>query len=275
MTEVRRAGVLGSPISHSLSPTLHRAAYAALGLHWRYDAHDVTEEQLAAFLDSCGADWAGLSLTMPLKAAVLPFLRDASEVVRLAGAANTVLFTEHGLIGDNTDVAGMRRSLSEASGETDMRIASATILGGGATARSALVAVASMGATDVHLGLRSLSRAGELEHVADALKVRLHPHAWAEAGRHLDTDVVISTVPTGASDDVADRVPSAPGVLLDVAYGAGPTALVRAWTASGAPAADGLDLLLWQAVDQVRLMTGQTAPVEAMRTALDAATRER
>ena len=275
MTEVRRAAVLGSPISHSLSPALHRAAYAALGLDWRYDAHDVTEAHLAGFLDSCGPDWVGLSLTMPLKAAVLPFLRDASEVVRLAGAANTVLFTADGLIGDNTDVAGMRRALSEASGETDMRISSATILGGGATARSALVAVASMGATDVQLGLRSLSRAGELEHVAAALHVTLHPHAWDEAGRHLDADVVISTVPAGASDDIADRVPSAPGVLLDVAYGAGPTRLVHAWSASGAPVADGLDLLLWQAVDQVRLMTGQTAPVEAMRTALDAAASSR
>lgn len=275
MTEVRRAAVLGSPISHSLSPTLHLAAYAALGLDWRYEAHDVTEAHLAGFLDSCGPDWVGLSLTMPLKAAVLPFLRDISEVARLAGAANTVLFTSDGLIGDNTDVAGMQRSLSEASGEPDMHISSATILGGGATARSALVAVASMGAMDVHLGLRSLSKAGDLAHVAEVLNVRLHPHTWDEVGQHLDTDVVISTVPAGASDIVADRVPTTPGVLLDVAYGEGPSRLVRAWDASGAPAADGLDLLLWQAVDQVHLMTGQTAPVDAMRTALDAAASSR
>ena len=264
---IRRAAVLGSPISHSLSPVLHRAAYAVLGLDWRYDAIEVDEDQLPGFLDSCGPEWVGLSLTMPLKATVLPFLHSASDLVRLAGAANTVLMTDHGLVGENTDVPGMCRALADASGEADMRIASATVLGGGATARSALVALASLGARDVHLGLRSLSRVDEIDRVAREMGIRMHPHAWEEAGRHLDADVVISTVPSGAADDLASSVPASPGTLLDVAYGAD-SALLAAWRATGAPAANGLDLLLWQAVDQVRLMTGRDAPVDDMRAAL-------
>lgn len=84
----------------------------------------------------------------------------------------------------------------------------------------------------------------------------------------MDADAVIATVPPGAADTLVDRVPDAPGVLLDVAYGSGITALTSAWTHAGGASADGLDLLLWQAVDQVRLMTGREAPVAAMRDAL-------
>ena len=266
-TRTRRAAVLGSPISHSLSPVLHRAAYAALGLDWRYEAIEVDEGQLPGFLDSCGPEWVGLSLTMPLKATVLPFLRSTSDTVRLAGAANTVLMTSGGLVGENTDVPGMCRALTDASGETDMRISSATILGGGATARSALVALASLGARVIHLGLRSMSRLEEIERVAQQMKVQVHSHAWSEVTRHLATDVVVSTVPSGAADSLASAVPPSPGILLDVAYGSD-SGLLAAWQATGAPAANGLDLLLWQAADQVRLMTGRQAPVGDMRAAL-------
>lgn len=259
--------MLGSPISHSLSPVLHRAAYAALGLDWNYDAIEVGEADLPGFIDACGPEWVGVSLTMPLKAAVLPLLAETTDNVDLAGAANTVLFTDTGPIGDNTDIPGMRRAMADATGEANARIVSAAILGGGATARSALVALESMGARDVHVGLRSPARGVELEQVARALHVTLHLHPWDEIGHHLDVDAVVSTVPSGAADRFADNVPTSAGILLDVAYGA-PSRLLDAWRARAAPAADGLDLLLWQAVDQVRLMTGLDAPVEDMRRAL-------
>ena len=110
---VRRAAVLGAPISHSLSPVLHRAAYSALGLTgWDYTAHEVTEAELPGFLQGLGADWAGLSLTMPLKAAVLPLLDAASPVVEVVGAANTVLLRDGRRVGDNTDVPGMVAALA-------------------------------------------------------------------------------------------------------------------------------------------------------------------
>lgn len=265
-----RAAVLGSPIAHSLSPVLHRAAYAALNLDWDYAAIDVDEAALPAFVHGCGSDWAGLSLTMPLKTAVLPLLDTASDVVSLVGAANTVVFADGERRGHNTDVPGMRQAITQEAG-SDIAPRTATVLGGGATARSAVAAVALLGATDVHVALRSMGRATEFDDLAAALGVSVHPHAWDEALHHLQTDIVVATTPAGTVDDLAGAVPSAPGILLDVAYADGRGVLASAWADAGGAVADGLDLLLWQAVDQVALMTGRTAPVEAMRAALHAA----
>jgi shikimate dehydrogenase len=246
---------------------LHRAAYAALGLDWTYDAIEMTPGELPAFLASCAApEWVGLSLTMPLKTDVLPLLDRVSDLARLVDAVNTVVFDGDGAYGDNTDVTGMRRALEERAGHA-LQVTSGTIVGSGATARSALAALASMGAADVDVVARNPERAREMIGLGERLGVRVHPRPWPS---ELRGDAVISTVPPGAADALVHVVPDQPGALLDVAYGHGPTALAGAWASSGGPVADGLDLLLWQAVDQVRLMTGRTPPVSAMRTALDA-----
>ncbi len=109
-----RVAVLGSPIAHSLSPALHCAAYAALGLTWwHYSAIECDESGLPEFLDSCGPDWVGLSLTMPLKRAVLPLLDRSDQLVTQVGGANTVLFAAERRLGYNTDVPGMVRALAE------------------------------------------------------------------------------------------------------------------------------------------------------------------
>ena len=263
----RRAAVLGSPISHSRSPVLHRAAYAALGLDWSYDAIDVTTSDLAGFLDTCRwPDWAGLSLTMPLKTDVLPLLDDVSETASLTRAANTIVFTEQGRAGHNTDVAGMQRALQEAHGGGFVPQRGA-IIGSGATARSALAALARMGAREIDVIARSPERARDLLPLGSDLGVVVSVSPW-ESPAPIEADAVIATVPPRAADVLAARVPAAPGVLLDVAYGSGVTALTSAWTRAGGVSADGLDLLLWQAVDQVRLMTGQEPPVAVMRDAL-------
>ena len=263
----RRAAVLGSPISHSRSPVLHRAAYAALGLDWSYDAIDVTTSDLAGFLDTCRwPDWAGLSLTMPLKTDVLPLLDDVSETASLTRAANTIVFTEQGRAGHNTDVAGMKRALEEAHGGGFVPQRGA-IIGSGATARSALAALARMGAREIDVIARSPERARDLLPLGSDLGVVVSVSPW-ESPAPIEADAVIATVPPRAADVLAARVPPAPGVLLDVAYGSGVTALTSAWTRAGGVSADGLDLLLWQAVDQVRLMTGQEPPVAVMRDAL-------
>jgi shikimate dehydrogenase len=267
----RRAAVLGSPISHSRSPLLHRAAYTALGLDWTYEAVDVTTEALPAFLDSCAwPEWAGLSLTMPLKTDVLPFLDEVSELATVVRAANTVVFSDNGRSGHNTDVAGMQRSLSEAQG-TDLALRRGIVIGSGATARSALAALAGLGADDVAVIARNPDRAAELGPLGADLGVAVTLWPWDDV-RPLEAEAVIATVPPGAADVFVSRVPEAPGVLLDVAYGSGVTSLTNAWTRAGGAAADGLDLLLWQAVDQVRLMTGEEPPVAAMRAALQAET---
>ena len=265
----RRAAVLGSPIAHSRSPLLHRAAYAALGLDWAYDAIDVTSEQLPEFLASCAwPEWAGLSLTMPLKTDVLPLLDDVSETAQLVRAANTVTFTSQGRYGDNTDVAGMQRALREAHG-AEWSPRRGAIIGSGATARSALAALARRGIDDVTVIARSPERAQELVELGGRLGVPVSLGAW-ESAAPIDADAVVASVPPGAADSLVDRVPQTPGVLLDVAYGDSATLLTQAWTRAGGRVADGLDLLLWQAVDQVRLMAGLDAPVEAMRLALSA-----
>jgi shikimate dehydrogenase len=265
----RRAAVLGSPISHSRSPVLHRAAYAALGLDWSYDAIEVSTDGLPEFLDSCHwPEWAGLSLTMPLKTGVLPLLDHVSQTAAVVGAANTVVFGEDGRSGHNTDVAGMQRSLREAHGG-DLALRRGVIIGSGATARSALAALAGLGATDVVVMARTPEKAAGLLRLGVDLGVAVTVSPW-EAAALLDSDAVIATVPPGAADGLVASVPAGPGVLLDVAYGAGETPLSAAWAGAGGAVADGLDLLLWQAVDQVHLMTGLEAPAEAMRAALDA-----
>jgi shikimate 5-dehydrogenase len=108
----RRAAVLGSPVAHSLSPALHSAAYRALGLDgWSYEAIECDEQRLPGLLASLGPDWAGLSLTMPLKRAVLPLLDLAQPLVTRVGAANTVLLRGNRRVGHNTDVPGMARAM--------------------------------------------------------------------------------------------------------------------------------------------------------------------
>src|SRR3954452_17646987 len=117
-----RCAVLGSPIAHSLSPALHRAAYAELGLDWSYDAIEVDSAGLEAFVAGLGADWRGLSLTMPLKRTVMPLLDEAEAWAEASGAANTVVLDEGRLLGHNTDIPGAVAALVE-SGAGPLRTA--------------------------------------------------------------------------------------------------------------------------------------------------------
>ena len=267
----RRAAVLGHPIDHSLSPVLHRAAYAELGLSWTYDRIDLTGDALAAFLDSLDASWAGLSLTMPLKTDVLPLLDEIAPVAVATGAVNTVLLGGGSRRGTNTDVDGLVAALDEQGAGRG----SAVVLGAGATARSALAALAARGSTAVTAYVRRPAAAADLRGTAVAVGVSLEVRPWVDAESGLDADVVVSTVPRGAADRLAAHVPTAAGTLLDVVYDPWPTPLAAAWTERGAAVASGLDLLLHQAVRQVRLMTGRDAPLAAMRAALEAAAADR
>jgi len=269
---LRRAAVLGHPVAHSLSPVLHLAAYRALGLAWDYDRIDMTGDRLAAFVAGLDASWVGLSLTMPLKEDVLPLLDEADDVVLATRAANTVVLREGRRIGANTDVEGIVRSLADAGAAA---VATATVLGGGATARSALAALARVGTTQVAAYVRRPEAGADLCRTGEALGLTVVAEPWDEAGRGLAAPVVVSTVPRGAADHLATSVPNTPGTLLDVVYDPWPTPLAAAWRDAGGGVASGLDLLLHQAVEQVRLMTGRTPPVDVLRAALDEAARSR
>jgi shikimate dehydrogenase len=271
MSAPRHAAVLGHPVGHSLSPVLHRAAYSQLGLDWRYDAVDVEEVGLAGFLDGLGPDWAGLSLTMPLKRAVLPLLDTASELVSVVGAANTVVLEPGGRVGHNTDVLGMVQALHGIAAQPGP----AVVLGGGATAASALAALAELGCPGAVVHARRPEATAGLSTVAERLGLRLEVRGWPDRlpGRP-QASIVVSTVPASAGANLA--VPSEPGWLLDVSYSPWPPALVSAWAAQGGHAVAGDEMLLHQAVEQVRLMTGHMPDVSVMRAALrDALDRSR
>jgi shikimate 5-dehydrogenase len=291
---VRRAAVLGSPIGHSLSPALHRAAYRDLGLPWEYDAIEVTAEELPGFIAGLGPDWAGLSLTMPLKTAVLPLLVDRTSSVVLTGSANTVVLGADGPTGANTDVAGIVEAVREHATEALATARTATILGNGATARSALAALDALAVRSAVVVARRPGETDDLRRLAEAVGVALRVEPWDSALDHLGADLVVSTVPSGVADALAGAVagpadggpganpaaaaigavagrPPRLGVLLDVVYDPWPSALVTAWQGRGAPVVPGHAMLLHQAAHQVELMTGGTAPLAAMRAALAAA----
>jgi shikimate dehydrogenase len=265
-----RAAVCGKPIGHSLSPVIHNAGFAAAGLiGWDYTAIECAETELPGLVAGLGPEWAGLSLTMPLKEAGLRLAAEASPTADAAGAANTLVRLPDGAWrADNTDVAGMVRVLREAG--LDFRTPAVTVLGGGGTARAALVAAAQLGAPAVTLVTRRAEARDELAPVAAALGLRLVGREWPDAPAAFDADAVISTVPKGAADHLAGAVGWRPGtVFFDAIYDPWPTPLAADAVAHGNPVVSGLDLLLAQALSQFEQFTGvRPAPEAAMRAAL-------
>ncbi|MBX3093271.1 MAG: shikimate dehydrogenase [Cryobacterium sp.] len=280
-----RLAVLGSPISHSKSAVLHAAAYEVLGLDWRFEAIEVGEGEFAGFLDTVDDSWRGLAVTMPLKREVMGFLDEIDTVAQRAGAVNTVLFDHGRRFGFNTDVYGLTRAITQLGVAEPRRV---LLLGAGATAASVTVAVAAMGATALHIVARSPDRAAGTASLAESLGLEVTVSGF-EGVNDAPADVVVSTLPGGTRlgrptlDAIAPSSLRATTPLLDVAYGAEPSELVRAWVESGGSAADGLGMLLHQAVQQVRVFVGgglgaaldeEPAIVEAMKAALEGHSHE-
>ncbi|MEV7324350.1 shikimate dehydrogenase [Streptomyces sp. NPDC093970] len=266
-TDARRAAVLGKPIAHSLSPVLHRAAYDELGLtDWSYERFEVDETRLPGFLGQLGPEWAGLSLTMPLKRAVIPLVDEISETAASVDAVNTVVFTEDGRrLGDNTDIPGMVAALREHGVE---QVDSAAVLGAGATASSALAALSRICTGEVVAYVRSEERAAEMRHWGERLEVDVRTADWADAAEALHAPLVIATTPAGTTDALAAAVPERPATLFDVLYDPWPTELAARWSMFGGAVVGGLDLLVHQAVLQVEQMTGRPpVPVSVLRAA--------
>lgn len=258
MSARRQLAVLGSPIGHSRSPALHNAAYKALGLDWDYEAVDIAEDALAAFLASRSAEWRGVSLTMPLKRTVLPLLDSRDELTKLTGGANTVLFDGDGgsriLRGFNTDVYGVIAAFRDADIE---RLDSVRMLGSGATAASVLVAVSRMGARRVDVSARSPARAVRLQALGAAIGVDVRVASLDSVRAHPVPDAVVNTIPGGTDVAVAFAESAmARAVLFEVAYDPWPTALAASWSAAGGRVISGLAMLVHQALIQVRIFVG-------------------
>ncbi|WP_413449935.1 shikimate dehydrogenase [Georgenia phoenicis] len=272
----RRAAVLGKPVAHSLSPVLHGAAYAALGLDWVYGLAEVDDAELAGVVAALDGEWAGLSLTMPLKHVALEVADVVDPLAEVVGAVNTLIVQPGLVVGANTDVHGVVAALREAAAREEWRPSGAVVLGGGATAASTLAALAELGITDSLVLVRNPARAGALQRAAHRMGVHVTLRRWTAveqaAEAVLGADVTVSTLPAHAGDELGDHLAARGGtagrVLLDVAYDPWPSRLAAGFTAGGGTVAPGWAMLLHQAAEQVRLMTGRPAPLEAMRAAL-------
>ena len=246
-----RAAVLGYPISHSLSPTLHKRAYEILGIDANYDAVEVSAGQLPEFLKEVAKTnstvWLGFSLTMPLKEEVLSVANEVDELAKQIRSANTLIPIANGWRATTTDVPGFIWALA-ANKVTNFK--SVTIIGAGATARAAAAAVDAPG-MEIKVINRNMDR---IPAMKDAVKSsNLEFLDWDEVA--LDSDLVINTTPKGAADKLEVRLDSEAGVLFESLYDPWPTKLAAKWQGK---VIDGLDLLVHQAIDQIALMTGKS-----------------
>ncbi|MCP2248449.1 shikimate dehydrogenase [Lentzea aerocolonigenes] len=264
-----RAAVIGSPIEHSLSPVLHNAAYAALGLDLDYTRLECTESEVPALVSSLGPEWVGLSCTMPTKRAALAFASSVTERATAVGAANTLVRTDSGWHADCTDVDGVVGALRE-KGFSDGT--HGVVIGAGGTATAALAGLAELGISSVSLVVRDPSRAWEALETASRVGIKAEVLSLSSVDLAVlagASDVVVSTVPASATVPLAAALARAPYVL-DVIYHPWPTPVAAAVEESGARLATGLDMLLHQAFGQVEQFTGKPAPQEVMREALAA-----
>jgi shikimate dehydrogenase len=271
---MRRAAVVGSPVAHSLSPVIHRAGYEAAGLSgWSYEPIECGEDALATFVAGLGPEWAGLSLTMPLKEVALSVADQVAPLPAALGAANTLVpGPDGGWQAENTDAPGIAQALGDGVGHGQV-----VVLGAGGTARAALGAAAKRGAGQVTVVARRAEAIERLEPVGMALGITIVPCRWSTAPDVLAAaDLVLSTVPRGVADSLAEQVVwRADTVLLDALYDPWPTPLAAAAGAAGCRVVSGLDLLLAQAVSQFELFTGVPAPRTQMHAALMTAVASR
>lgn len=246
-------GVIGSPIGHSRSPALHRAAISALGIDATYVATDVTAKELDTFITSRDATWEGLSLTMPLKQAIRPHLVEECPVSVLTGSVNTVVRTAEGWSGYNTDTWGATTAIRQQFGTEFRR---AILLGGGATAASLIVTLHDLGVDSLEIVVRDVSRTETIRELARRLGMDVRVLAFGESTTK--AELLVSTVPAGSSlsSDVIESFDAE--FLFDVVYDPWPTALSAEWDARGLSSMSGLSMLLWQAVRQARVFYGES-----------------
>ncbi|NYF16111.1 shikimate dehydrogenase [Microbacterium sp. AK009] len=255
--DATRLAVWGDPIAHSRSPQLHTAAYAALGLPWTYERRRVSEAQFTAALADPSETWRGLSLTMPLKHVAAEAATTLDRAARLSGAVNTLIPGEGGILGFNTDVAGLVAAIREQGID---RVRRGRILGAGATATSALLALEALGAHDVEIRARRPDAARPLVALGEKLGLHVMAEAFGAPRTRpagIEPELTIATLPGDAelAASVLDEVVVPGSLLVDVVYGTWPTPLAQAWERAGGRAVSGLPMLLHQAVRQVRIFT--------------------
>ena len=262
----RHLAVLGSPIAHSKSPDLHSAAYRTLQLNWDYTRVELTTKHLLQFIETLDIDWLGLSLTMPLKEEALRIASEKSPLAIATGVANTLLRTTTGWTAFNTDVFGIQRALATAIEGTPKRI---VIIGSGATAASAIFAVHGLYAgSKITVVSRNSKTATKLHKRASAHGFKIGTASMRKLRSLISrADLVISTLPSGALDEVAHKMIRNPffkpsGTLLDVAYDPWPSEIAKPFEAKQARVISGVEMLIWQAIAQISIFNHNNIDVE-------------
>ena len=263
-----RGAVLGSPITHSLSPRLHRAAFSFLGVAGSYEPIDVPAGALASFIEKRGDEFDYFSLTMPLKEEVLLLPIGSDPLITKIQSANTLWKKDGTWSLTSTDGSGFLAALAQAGLQTFNRV---LILGTGGTARAVAGAMDGI-STEIHVLGRSSVRAPALKSSVTTSEFEYIP--WNSGADLKSYDLVVNTTPAGAADLLADSVGGeASGVLFDVIYKPWPTVLAAAWRDSGGKVIGGLELLLYQGIDQLELVLGESLDREKLATHLRSALR--
>ena len=238
-----KLAVLGSPIEHSMSPVIHRAAYAQLGLEWEYERHECQADELEGFLHERSSEWIGFSCTMPLKERAYELSHRHEALARTSGVVNTLVRDGSGWYGANTDVGGLRMALEDRS----LNLSKVVVLGAGATAVSALLAAREGGAEHIEVRARRAEAAQEL---ADRFNVA---SGVLGADDGITPTTVISTLPGGAGVSLSLPHSYTQAALFDVAYTPWPSPLTKHWAQYGGESYPGIDMLIYQAILQIRL----------------------
>ena len=254
-----KCAVIGSPIAHSRSPQIHRAAYESLGIDWQYSIHNVGAEDVVGFISILDTTWRGLSVTMPCKQAILS-VGTPDKVVEALGVGNTVIFD--GIPSarsttriHNTDVSGIMMLLGHCDPESRFQV-----MGNGATARSCIYALAQLGVSHVQVRARDDTKTALLTRDGHDWGIEITPPDG-------EVDTVVSTVPGNVAVSWLEVI--FPQLVVDVLYNPWPPLVAREAHARGIEVITGLDLLAAQAVGQVELMTGQRVEFSLLRQAAE------
>lgn len=268
--------VIGSPITHSKSPAIHLAAYQELGLDWSYQKVEVPEGNLSDFMAHLALESTSVvSVTMPLKIEAAEFATRSSPLVQATGIANTLIPRNGEWFAENTDVFGITRTL----GDRDVKLsgsASVTVLGSGATAISALAALAELGFSQASVVSRNQGALAEMARIGESFSISLAAVELPESDLAptdeltltLGADLVISTLPSEVATRLGGWLPKDVGFLFDVTYHPWPSGLAKSWFTNGGDVVGGLDLLVNQAAAQIEMATDRPAPIAAMRSAV-------
>jgi shikimate dehydrogenase len=272
-------GVIGDPIEHSLSPIMHNAAIAEMGLDYAYVPFAIAANTLETALSGFTGitNFQGFSVTIPHKQSIMPLLSEITDVAQAIGAVNTVWRTEQGWSGTNTDVVGFLAPLQALAKPWDQTVA--VILGNGGAARAVVAGCAQLGCAEIHVigrdsqKVESFRQSWSSSSIAHTLCV----HTWEALSELLpNADLLVNTTPIGMSphgdrspltDQEADQIKQG-SIAYDLIYVPNPTRFLQQANQLGGTTIDGLEMLVQQGAAALELWTQQAVPVDTMRRSL-------